>query len=374
MRAGDRSGSVRFAAALLLLAACGGDPDEPASTGSHAADAAPATDADVSESDAALDAGAMDASASDAVAPDAAAPDAAPYEPPAVELPDPESDEPFFLSATGLYTDVEGKILAPDLRPFEPAHKLWSDGADKQRWMRLPRGTKIDSADMDHWQFPVGAMFWKEFGKEGKRFETRLVARTGEGPNDYWMGAFAWLEDESDARFVPMGEKNVRGSDHDVPTVKNCFTCHNGEPGRVLGFSAVQQRAVPAMLLTVPAPAYAVPGEAEVQRALGYLHANCAHCHNPNGSARPDTDMNLRLAIADERPEDTTIYRSTIGVDLQYFESDPLVKRVVAGNPEESGLLFRMAERGKKTQMPPLATEVTDPDGLAAVRAWIEGL
>ena len=26
------------------------------------------------------------------------------------------------------------------------------------------------------------------------------------------------------------------------------------------------------------------------------MHANCAHCHNPKGTARPDTDMNLRLS------------------------------------------------------------------------------
>ena len=124
MRVGERSGSVRFAAALLLLAACGGDPDEPDSHGPDDEDAAPSADADVTEPDAAIDAGAMDASAVDAALQDAAAQDAAPgsgpYVPPAVHLPDPESDEPFFLSDTALYMDIESKTLAPDLRPFAP--------------------------------------------------------------------------------------------------------------------------------------------------------------------------------------------------------------------------------------------------------------
>ena len=306
-------------------------------------------------------------------APDDAAAEAG-YEPPAVELPDPESGAEFWLSQTGLYVDIERKELAPDLEAFEPAYPLWSDGADKQRWLRLPRGARIDSADMDHWRFPVGTMFWKEFGRDGRRLETRLIARTGEGKDDLWMGAFVWLDDESDARFVPDGEKNVLGTEHDVPTVKNCGTCHNGEPGRILGYSAVQQRDVEAERFTVPPVAFEVPGDEVAQRALGYLHANCAHCHNPGGSARPDTDMNLRLALSDARPEDTATYRSTIDEALQYFESGPFELRVAPGAPDQSGLLFRMTERGPKTQMPPLATEQVDDDGIAAVRAWIEAL
>jgi hypothetical protein len=306
-------------------------------------------------------------------APDDAATDPG-YEPPAVQLPDPESGAEFWLSETGLYVDIESKELAPDLEAFEPAYGLWSDGADKQRWLRLPRGTQIDSAEMDHWRFPVGTLFWKEFAHDGRRLETRLIARTGEGKDDFWMGAFVWLDDESDARFVPEGEKNVRGTEHDVPTVKNCGTCHNGEPGRVLGYSAVQQRERDPERFTAPPVAFEVPGDEATQRALGSLHANCAHCHNPHGSARPDTDMNLRLAVGDERPEDTATYQSTLGQELQYFESEPFELRVVPGEPEQSGLLFRMTQRGPKTQMPPLATEKTDDDGIAAVRKWIEGL
>jgi hypothetical protein len=84
--------------------------------------------------------------------------------------------------------------------------------------------------------------------------------------------------------------------------------------------------------------------------------------------------MNLRVSVTDLAPEDTAIYRSTIGVELQYFESAPLELRVAPGDPEQSGLLFRMTQRGQKTQMPPLATEFSDDEGMALVRDWIEGL
>jgi mono/diheme cytochrome c family protein len=294
---------------------------------------------------------------------------------PEFTLPDPDSDVELHLSEVGLYQDITTKKLAPDLISFEPQFKLWSDGADKQRYLRLPPGEQVDSSDMDHWQFPVGTMLFKQFALDGKRLETRLIMRLGPAPEDYWMGAFLWNDDESDAVFVPNGEQNVRGTGHDVPKVKNCFTCHDGDAGRILGFSAIQQPDVAAKLLTdPPTKPTAVPGDEITRAALGDLHANCAHCHNPTGAARPDTDMNLRLSVSDTTPEDTNTYRSTIGVEMQYFESSPLTLRVARGDPDESGLLFRMTERGPKTQMPPLATEITDDDGGAAVGAWIETL
>lgn len=157
---------------------------------------------------------------------------------------------------------------------------------------------------MDHWQLPTGTVLFKEFANETRRIETRIIARTGEGPRDYWIGAFVWNDDESDADFVPNGRRDARGS-HDVPSSAQCGTCHNGEPGRVLGLSAVQQPKIAAELLAHP-PAVSFAPLADVvtanaANAIGYLHANCGHCHNPNGSARPDTDMNLRLSVLIER-------------------------------------------------------------------------
>jgi mono/diheme cytochrome c family protein len=301
--------------------------------------------------------------------------DAGPWQPPTVVPPDPDAGEAFFLSQTGLYRDIAAKRPAPDLLEFEPTYKLWSDGADKQRWLRLPRGSAIDSADPDHWQFPVGTMVFKEFSHDGQRLETRLIMRTGPGERDYWMGAFVWDDHESDAEFVRDGSDDVRGTAHDVPSMKNCFTCHNGEPGRVLGFSAVQQPRVPAQLLRdPPAIAFTVPGDARTAAALGYLHANCGNCHNPRGTARPDTDMDLRLRVADTAPESTQTYITTLGVPMQYFQGAALTLRLDPGNPDQSGVLYRMLERGPKTQMPPIASELTDDDGVAAVRAWIEQL
>lgn len=153
------------------------------------------------------------------------------------------------------------------------------------------------------------------------------------------------------------------------------LACHAGEPGKILGFSAVQQPALSAALLSVPlARAFRPPGDARARAALGYLHANCGHCHDQNGSARPDTDLALRLSVNDVSVERTAAYRTSVGRSLDSFSTAAFDVRVRAGRPEESALLFRLAERNVEARMPPLGSERVDPAGVRALRAWIESL
>jgi len=293
------------------------------------------------------------------------------------------------LSETGLYSDVAARTVAGDVRAFEPAYTLWSDGADKARWVALPEGTTIDTTDMNRWVLPVGARLWKEFSLAGTRLETRLIERYGSGPTDYWMGSFVWLPDGSDALVSEQGEQDLYGTSHDVPARERCGACHNGEPGRALGFSALQlagaarelslaQLAAEARLSAPPLPdeRYALPGEPEAAAALGYLHANCGNCHNPRGAAWPDTQMLLRLDVGAAGVDTALVASSVVGVPLQYYraEDGATTLRVVPGHPEQSGLVARMTVRGPREQMPPLATEKVDEQGVALVSRWIEGL
>lgn len=403
-RARQRNSKSRTAARLLVTGAltqplgCTDDPriGAPEQDGAQVpGDAAPgdAAPGDAAPGDAAThDAALGDAAVRDGGVPGVdAAPEAGPgVSPPGLEflpaLPDNDSEEPFYLSQTGLYVDPNLERLSADILEFTPRHALWSDGAEKRRFLRVPAGAVIDTSDMTSWTFPVGTFLWKQFTRDGVRVETRLIARTGTGERDYWMGAFLWNEDESDARFVPDGQVDARGTPHDVPTATQCGTCHNGERGRALGVSAVQLAgAAPLGLddlallgwLSHPpedAALFGAPGEPHVAAALGYLHGNCGHCHNPRGSARPDTDLDLRLLAGERVAENTPAVQSTLDVPLQNFMDTTLTTRVVPGDPELSALLFRMTERGTRTQMPPLATEQVDPEGVDLVRRWIEAL
>jgi hypothetical protein len=316
------------------------------------------------------------------------------------------------LSDTGLYADPGAQRVASGLLLYEPNYTLWSDAADKQRWISLPAGGWIDSSDMDRWRLPIGTRVWKEFSLDGQRLETRLIERYGTGADDYWMGAFAWLEDQTDAVFVEGGERDLLGTAHDAPSQRDCGACHDGEPGRVLGFSALQLARFGASdgasvagsqttesedlpvapapggqvtlaslaaddWLSTPPPAdahYGPPGDGVTAAALGYLHANCGHCHNPWAAPWEMTHMLLRLDVENVTAEDSGVFQSIVGQSLDHFEAPDYALRVVPGEPDHSAIVARMEARRSKMQMPPLATEEPDELGVDSVRRWVARL
>jgi len=368
---------------VFLLAAAWACAGEPAveQTDAHTTHVGPVTDDDagLQPGDAARDAdGVLVSAVLDADTADARVQDTDAWRRPEVSFPEPGSRAPLKLSELGLYRDSATKQLAPDLIEYEPRYALWADGALKRRWLYLPAGTGIDTSDPDHYRFPQGSVLFKEFASEaGKRLETRVLARTGPLPSDVFMGSFVWLDDESDALFQPDGASNVRGTQHDVPTQKNCDTCHRGEPGRVLGFAAVQQPRVLGSSFVVPGARYDIPGDEAARAALGYLHANCAHCHNEDGIARKDTRLALRISVHDVTPASTAIERSVVGVLTDHFtdHGEPAGLRVKPGDPEGSAVVKRMKLRGVEgTAMPPLGTERVDELGLRSIERWITSL
>lgn len=295
------------------------------------------------------------------------------------------------LSQTGLYSDIATKSIAPSATAYTPGYRLWSDGASKRRWIKLPSGKRIDSSKLDRWRFPVGTQLFKEFSRNGRLLETRLVERIGDSGDparDYWMGAFIWLEDQSDAVFARAGRDNVLGTQHDVPAANRCPTCHGGEPGRVLGFSALQLAEAPQQALGLDSvvkkgwlsdpPAQGdlprVPGDATTRAALGYMHANCGSCHDSGTSAALRTDLRLRVGASERMVAATGAYRTAVGKSPMSFFDARFKRLVDPGKPTSSSLLYRMTVRGNRDQMPPIATEKVDSAGVKLVRAWIASL
>jgi len=273
------------------------------------------------------------------------------------------------LSETGLYRDMASQALAADVRAFVPQGVLWSDGADKQRWVYLPPGSQIDSSKMDDWILPVGTKLWKEFTLAGKRLETRLLEKTSK---DKWtMVAYGWLPDQSDALALPDGQDNVAGTTHDIPARKLCGSCHDGVADTAIGFGAILLAHPDAKLtldqlvkerrLTVdPKQPLVVPGTPAEQKALVYLHANCGNCHNERTFISSVTDVNYKLKHDQlAAPTQTNSYR-TIARDLRRF-----------GSAEGSYVIRRMAFRGAQGQMPPIGSEQVDDQGLSDVRGLV---
>lgn len=287
------------------------------------------------------------------------------------------------LSQTGLYQDAALSQLAPELREYTPAHELWSDGASKRRWLRLPPDTRIDTSDMNAWGFPVGTQLWKEFSEHGRRVETRLLERVEDSADGWVAVAYVWNEAGTDAMARPDGAEDVLQTSHDVPGARACMTCHGGQRQRVLGFSALQlshparseadwtlERLVHAGLLsTPPAAPITIPGTASEVAALGYLHANCGSCHNRERAGdgryfRPPPRLDLWLRVEElATPAATATYRSSIG------------ELVVPGAAEESRLFRRFTHASWfRRRMPPLGSEVLDANGTRILARWIDEL
>lgn len=298
------------------------------------------------------------------------------------------------LWCTGLYRERRSQALAPDVLEFEPAYRLWSDGAQKRRWIRLPPGTAIDTRSMDEWVFPVGTRLWKEFSVDGRRVETRYLEKRGE--RDWRRVSFVWDEAEANATERPEGIRGHRGTSYEVPSSEACDVCHSGRIDGVLGFEAVSLAAEGARGLTwselvargwvtasgppVP-PVPPVPGNELEKSALGYLHVNCGTaCHSPSPYSRANfVSVFFRLNVNQlGSVAATDTYRTALGypsVFLSPVDGRPM-KVIAPGDPEHSSAVYRAKVRDERQelQMPPVATHVVDAEGVLLLERWVRSL
>jgi hypothetical protein len=332
---------------------------------------------------------------------------------------------PTLLSQTGLYADTAAKTLAPGVHPYNVSYALWSDNAEKHRWVYMPPGGKITTdglpgaTGMAFWQYPQGFKLWKEFRRDGKLIETRLLQKKSSGLTDWYMVAFKWNDAGTEAMALPDGESNAMGTEHDIPAKKACEDCHAAMFDNALGFSALQlshdDPTPDAMTLAkavelgwfnapIPATSYALPGTKVEQDALGYLHANCGMCHNQlSGVFRAKSSMDLWTRLDQiTTVEQTAAYLSLVCDQWPTWQAYPLapplaacgaghavganmditniskMKRVVPKDVPNSSvhdlMSLRITGMADPIQMPPLGTEIKDPTGLKMVEDWINSL
>jgi hypothetical protein len=296
------------------------------------------------------------------------------------------------LSETGLYSDFAARKVAEGILTFAPAYPLWSDGAEKTRYLYLPPGTQIDTKDIDHWVFPVGAKAWKEFRIDGKLVETRLLWKRAAEPGEqsWWKAAYVWTDDGTDAVAKVGGVRNALGTTHDVPSQSDCTLCHGFVKDTIIGFSAIEL-SVPSgsagagantgKLLTFakeglftkpPTTNFVVPGEGDVRDALAYLHGNCGFCHNAQLEAVTHRPAHFRLLFGDTSPETTGVYTTTFGTKT-FHEIGGTTEVIVPGDATKSQAYVRMTS-ADFNRMPPKGTKVIDSAGSDLIRRWINAL
>lgn len=326
------------------------------------------------------------------------------------------------LSDSGLFANVAKHEMQPGVIPYSVNSPLWSDGSQKARFFAIPHDSESDGAPPKisaggnrGWGFPEQTVLVKSFSvdlvdgdpKSRRWIETRFLHRE----NKEWVGySYRWNNAQTDATLVDKDGAdivfNVRKSDGTMserkwryPSRAECMVCHSRAANYVLGLSTPQMNRdhdyssvgghVDNQLRTLEHlgyfklkrkggkdaafnpddhPRLANPYDESAplaDRALSYLHSNCAQCHVAAGGGNSQMILSFGTKPEKQNLIDAAPLHDRFGI------AD--AKLVAPGSPERSLVLQRIARRGRG-QMPQLATSLVDERAVAMFKEWIQSL
>jgi uncharacterized repeat protein (TIGR03806 family) len=334
-----------------------------------------------------------------------------------------ESDaSPELLSQTLAFSDLASLEVAPGILPYTVQSPLWSDGAQKRRWMALPSGAHVGFSEQGAWLFPEGTVFIKHFGmalderqpERVQRLETRfLVAQSGGG---YYGLVYKWNADQGDAQLLLDGaedvldivqaDDSVREQRYTYPSQQACNACHSPAGGYVMGARTAQlngdydygaapgagadmvseasevsedenQLATWARLDLFDSPVGDTPlaehaqltplgdeGASLEARVRSYWDSNCSTCHN---ASSPIRSWDARFS--------TPLERQGVLLAEPYAGPRPDGARlIVPGDPEHSLIYLRSRSTQPGMRMPPLLRNRVDDRYVELLGQWIESL
>jgi len=300
---------------------------------------------------------------------------------------------PAHLSDYAFFTDLKARTPAPRLVRYTLETPLFSDYAEKERYLYLPADTEAKYDPDKPLDLPIGAALIKTFGYQingvFKPLETRVLLHRATG----WTPIpYVWNAEGTDADVkragtrIPVTFTDPSGEQHSisyaVPNQNQCKDCH-GLAGQVvpIGIKArylnhagqLEQLRAAGMLDRLPADAPKVARWDDTAaplalRARAWLEINCAHCHNPQGAA---SNSGLFLELARTDPEQTGLFKRPTaagrGAGTRTFD-------IVPGDPDASILLYRMQSTDPGIAMPELGRATVHKEGVALVRDWIESM
>jgi uncharacterized repeat protein (TIGR03806 family) len=322
---------------------------------------------------------------------------------------------PLLLSETGVFSNTPSMTPTNGLIPYRPNVILWSDGAQKIRYMAVPNngGTitpdqQIAFAPTGTWTFPAGTIFVKTFELQTnesdpnslRRLETRLLVRDVNGT--VYGVTYKWRPDDSDADLLTTSSnENIAITTPDgvvtqtwyYPSPADCLTCHTPVAKYVLGVSTRQLndtftypstgvtdnelRTLNRLGLFNPAfdessitnfeklSALTNLTASLQDRARSYLDANCAQCHQPGGSG-PTFDARYETPLTNQNIIYGVLSKGDLGYDHAYV--------VVPQDTWRSVLYDRMNTVDPTIKMPNLARNMIDTNAVQVFADWINSL
>jgi uncharacterized repeat protein (TIGR03806 family) len=301
---------------------------------------------------------------------------------------------PALLSTFGFFNGNADKPSA-QLIPYKVRNPLFSDYAEKQRFIYLPKGLSLSAAADGRVEFPVGSALIKNFGYPGPGkmldiIETRVLLRR---PSGWAALPYVWRADKSDAELKIAGKRVAYLVKHAgqpdqyinyaVPNKNQCKQCHNSK-GEIRPIGPIWQNMIflrsadkvriaantqfPSALPKPEAIWDDVSTGSVNARAQSYLRANCGYCHNPAGSASNsglffDQDYaSLASAGIGKRP--VAAGQGSGGYDFV----------IAPSAPDRSILIHRMKSIEPGTAMPELGRAMVHNEGLALLEQWIKAM
>ena len=312
------------------------------------------------------------------------------------------------LADYGLFQDVAARRPSPGVTPYDLNTPLFSDYADKHRFIFTPPGQSAAYRPDGALDFPVGTVLVKTFAfapdmrvpTAGDRFvETRLLIRKSDG----WTAlAYVWNAAQTEAVLKRTGARldvafidpqgRPQAISYHVPNQNQCKTCHSVDGdlvpigpkarnlNRTLDYGHRTENQLAAWrrlghLSGGPDPAAAPrtavwddPAEPLEARARAYLDANCAHCHNPSGMA---STSGLFLEVEETRPAHLGIGKAPVAAGRG---SGGLAVSIDPGHPARSIMVYRMASNDPGVMMPELGRALVHAEGVALVADYMESL
>lgn len=333
--------------------------------------------------------------------------------------PVPESAPKAKLSDYGFFSgNIADQVPASRVFPYSLQTPLFTDYAEKLRFMYLPEGQKAVYDEKEVFDFPIGSALIKTFyypfdfrkPDKGRRLvETRVLIHDEKGWQAY---PYVWNEEQTEAFLEVAGEStdvkyidlNGKKKKHAyaVPNVNQCKGCHNrNEVMSPIGPSARQLNSdleISDYLVSAATPSYhagnqlenlqsrelikglpelsKVPQIANWQnkseslndRARAWLDINCAHCHRPEG---PANSSGLFLSIYNDDPVSLGIMKAPVatGRASADFSYD-----IIPGKADESILIHRMASTDPGVMMPELGRKTVHIESLQLIKDWINSM
>lgn len=320
-------------------------------------------------------------------------------------------DPPERLSEHGLFVgELADQLPRDGVVPYAINTPLFSDSAEKLRFVALPPDKPATYRDEGSFAFPVGTRLVKTFlypadarvPEEPRRLiETRVLTHEAGG----WTGAaYVWNAEQTEAYLrltgarVPVewidDEGRRQSIEYRVPSVAECGLCHrtDGESIAPIATKAAQLNrplardasqvnqlatwssqgrldGLPELDLVPRFPVWddETSGNLEA-RARAYLDANCAHCHSPSG---PAGSSGLDLRYAQRDPARIGVFKRPRAAGRG---SGDLVYDIWPGRPDASILMYRMESIEPGIMMPELGRLTGHRDGNTLIRAWIASM